>query len=150
MPQVWARCWVAQPCFVCYVCINTGLCKSGGLFEICFDLHCWCSLGCPRQSRRSPLFFYLKEKKKVEKKNLLCLIFWNTEDSLRKTLCSFLAFCLQIFCSPNVQKSCLNLGAVENTEGVKGFVLQNALLRRFSEPLHYFYFGASLSNAMQQ
>jgi len=96
------------------------------------------------------LYFIIKKKKINPKKNLLCLIFWNTEDSLRKTLCSFLALCLQIFCSPNVQKSCLNLGAVENTEGVKGFVLQNASLRRFSEPLHYFYFGASLSNAMQQ
>lgn len=78
------------------------------------------------------------------------LNFWNTEDSLRKTLCSFLALCLQIFCSPNVQKPYFNRRALENTEGVKGFVLQNALLMRFPEPLHYFYFGASLSNAMQQ
>jgi len=83
-----------------------GLRESGGLFENCLTSIVDAShryLGWLEQSERGLLFFYEKKKKSV------MLNFWNTEDSLRKTLCSFLALCLQIFCSPNVQKSCFNL-----------------------------------------
>lgn len=92
--------------YVFCVCVYMlGLRESGGLFENRLTSIVDASLiatlvGCNKASTGCCSLQEKKKTKQKERKKSVMLNFWNTEDSLRKTLCSFLALCLQIFLQP--------------------------------------------------